>query len=232
VTTTSVTTDVLLEEAEKQTGLTRAQLLVLVAKSATVRHLATHEKYKDLFVLKGGTLLSNVYRSPRQSIADADYTYLDPDNLTVPDLEEALTADGKYGFYLYPENGRMDFDNDLFDTRIPFSLEGIRLSRRRRDNELKVSVSVRPGEWLDRSGPQLIYADPLLAADGSFPINGLTRDELAAEKLLGWCSKPLASTWSTSPTSPASTPPTSTTTTSPSWFARSSQRRKAPTATS
>jgi predicted nucleotidyltransferase component of viral defense system len=191
VTTTTVTTDVLLEEAEEQTGLTRAQLLVLVAKSATVRHLATHEKYKDLFVLKGGTLLSNVYRSPRQSIADADYTYLDPENLTVPNLEEALAADGKYGFYLHPEDGRMDFDNDLFDTRIPFSLEGIRLSRRRRDNELKVSVSVRPGEWLDRSGPQLIYADPLLAADRSFPINGLTRDELAAEKLLGWCSKPL-----------------------------------------
>ena len=84
MTTTTVTTDVLLEEAEDQTGLTRAQLLVLVAKSATVRHLARHEKYKDLFVLKGGTLLSNVYRSPRQSIADADYTYLDPENLTSP----------------------------------------------------------------------------------------------------------------------------------------------------
>lgn len=76
MTTATVTTDDILDEAEARTGLTRAQLLVLVAKSATVRHLATNPKYKNLFVLKGGTLLSNVYRSPRQSIADADYTYL------------------------------------------------------------------------------------------------------------------------------------------------------------
>ena len=191
MTTATVTTDDILDEAEARTGLTRAQLLVLVAKSATVRHLATNPKYKNLFVLKGGTLLSNVYRSPRQSIADADYTYLDPVNLTVPELEEALAADGEYGFYLYPEEGTWSYDNELFDGRTPFSLEGIRMSRRPRDNELKVSVSVRPGEWLDRSGPPLVYYDPLLAADNSFPINGLTRDELAAEKLLGWCSKPL-----------------------------------------
>ncbi|HZL07449.1 MAG TPA: hypothetical protein VFE45_18875, partial [Coriobacteriia bacterium] len=69
MTTGPVTTDDILDAAEERTGLTRPQLLVMVAKSATVRHLATHEKYKDLFVLKGGTLLSNVYRSPRQSIA-------------------------------------------------------------------------------------------------------------------------------------------------------------------
>ncbi len=187
----TVTTDDILGAAEDRTGLTRAQLLVLVAKSATVRHLATHPKYKDLFVLKGGTLLSNVYRSPRQSIADADYTYLDPENLTVPELEEALAADGAYGFYLHPDDAKMTFENDLFDARTPFSLKGIRMSRRTRDNELKVSVSVRPGEWLDRSGPALMYSDALLAADSSFPINGLTRNELAAEKLLGWCSKPL-----------------------------------------
>ena len=62
-------------------------------------------------MLKGGTLLSNVYLSPRQSIADADYTYLDPENLTVPRLEEALAADGRYGFYLSPENGRWSYDN-------------------------------------------------------------------------------------------------------------------------
>jgi predicted nucleotidyltransferase component of viral defense system len=186
-----VTTEDILEAAEERSGLGRAQLLVLVAKSATVRHLATHPKYKDMFVLKGGTLLSNVYRSPRQSIADADYTYLDPENLTVPQLEEALAADGEYGFYLYPEQGRWSFDNELFDGKTPFSFEGIRMSRRQRDRELKVTVSVRPGEWLDRDGPPLVYHDPLLATDNSFPINGLSRNELAAEKLLGWCSKPL-----------------------------------------
>lgn len=186
-----VTTDDILDAAEEHTGLARAQLLVLVAKSATVRHLATHEKYKDLFVLKGGTLLANVYRSPRQSIADADYTYLDPENLKVPELEEALAADGAYGFYLYPEEGRWSYENEMFDGKSPFSMEGIRMSRHHRDRELKVTVSVRPGEWLDRDGPQLIYHDPLLATDNSFLINGLTRDELAAEKVLGWCGKPL-----------------------------------------
>jgi predicted nucleotidyltransferase component of viral defense system len=111
---------------------------VLVAKSATVRHLATHGKYKDLFVLKGGTLLSNVYRSPRQSIADADYTYLDPENLKVPNLEDALAANGEYGFYLYPEEGQWSYENEMFDGKSPFHM-----------------------------------------------------DELAAEKLLGWCGKPL-----------------------------------------
>jgi predicted nucleotidyltransferase component of viral defense system len=192
VTKGPVTTDDILEAAEKRTGLTRGQLLVLVAKSATVRHLATQEKYKDLFVLKGGTLLSNVYRSPRQSIADADYTYLDPENLKVPQLEEALAVDGEYGFYLYPEDGRWSYQNEMFDGKSPFSMDGIRMSRRPRDRELKVTVSVRAGEWLDRGGPTLIYRDPLLAIDSSFPINGLTRNELAAEKLLGWCGKPLS----------------------------------------
>ena len=41
-----VTTEDILEAAQDRTGLGRAQLLVLVAKSATVRHLATHPKYK------------------------------------------------------------------------------------------------------------------------------------------------------------------------------------------
>lgn len=186
-----VTTEQILDEAQERTALTRAQLLVLVAKSATVRHLATHPKYKELFVLKGGTLLSNVYQSPRQSIADADYTYIDPDNLTTPQLEEALAIDGDYGFYLNPVEGTWSYRNELFEGRNPFSMEGIQMSRRSRDRELKVTVSVRPGEWLDRTGPTLMYRDPLLADDNSFPINGLTRDELAAEKLLGWCSKPL-----------------------------------------
>lgn len=186
-----VTTEDILNAAHERTQLTRAQLLVLVAKSATVRHLATHPKCKDLFVLKGGTLLSNVYLSPRASVADADYTYLDPKNLTVPHLEEALAIDGHYGFHLQPKNGRWSYDNEMFEGRTPFSMDGIRMSRRPRETELKVTVSVRAGEWLDREGPQLIYNDPLLAADSSFPINGLTRNELAAEKLLGWCSKPL-----------------------------------------
>jgi predicted nucleotidyltransferase component of viral defense system len=86
------TTEELLDDAEARTGLARGQLLMMVAKSATVRHLACHPDYRDLFVLKGGTLLSNVYRSPRQSVKDADYTYLDPQSLLAPELEQALST--------------------------------------------------------------------------------------------------------------------------------------------
>lgn len=171
-------------------GLARNQLVILAAKSATVRHLATHPKYKDLFVLKGGTLLSNVYRSPRQSIADADYTYLDRENLDLPKLEEALATDGSYGFDLRPEDGQWTTENELFEGKTPFSISGIQLGRRPADRELKISVSVRPGEWLD-PGPPLVYSDQLLAEDDVFSVNGLTREELSAEKILGWCTKPL-----------------------------------------
>jgi Nucleotidyl transferase AbiEii toxin, Type IV TA system len=185
-----LTTEALLDTAEERMGLTRQQLLILVAKSATVRHLATNPDCKDLFVLKGGTLLSNVYRSPRQSIADADYTYLEPAQLTIPRLDAAFAINGEYGFYL---NADWSFDRELFEGKHRFSIEGITLSSRPRSRELKVTVSVRAGEWLDRDkdNPPLIYHDSLLASDATFAVNGLTRNELAAEKLLGWCSKPL-----------------------------------------
>lgn len=185
-----LTSDELLDKGESRTGLARNQLLVLAAKSATVRHLATHPKYKDLFVLKGGTLLSNVYRSPRQSIADADYTYLDRENLTLPELEQALATNGAYGFELRPEDGQWTTDNELFDGKTPFSIDGIQLGRRPADRELKISVSVRPGEWLD-PGPPPIYSEQLLAEDNVFSVNGLSREELSAEKILGWSTKPL-----------------------------------------
>ena len=50
------TTEELLDDGEARTGFARGQLLMMVAKSATVRHLACHPDYRDLFVLKGGTL--------------------------------------------------------------------------------------------------------------------------------------------------------------------------------
>jgi Nucleotidyl transferase AbiEii toxin, Type IV TA system len=141
--------------------------------------------------LKGGTLLSNVYRSPRQSIKDADYTYLDPQTLRAPELERALTIDGEYGFHLAPQEV-FSFDRDMFDGDPPFSMDGITLGLRGRDRELKITVSVRAGERLDPPAEKLFYYDPLLARDQRFEVNGLTRDELAAEKTLAWCSKPLS----------------------------------------
>lgn len=185
------TTEELLDDAEARTGLARGQLLMMVAKSATVRHLACHPEYRDLFVLKGGTLLSSVYRSPRQSVKDADYTYLDPQTLLAPQLEQALSIDGEYGFYLAPRE-TFSFDRDMFAGDAPFSMDGIVLELRGRDRELKITVSVRAGERLDPPKEKLFYYDPLLARDQTFEVNGLTRDELSAEKILAWCSKPLA----------------------------------------
>jgi hypothetical protein len=185
------TTEDLLDEAEARTGLARGQLLMMVAKSATVRHLACHPDYRDLFVLKGGTLLSNVYRSPRQSVKDADYTYLDPQTLLAPELEQALSIDGEYGFHLAPQEA-FSFDRDMFAGDAPFSMDGMALELRGRDRELKITVSVRVGERLDPPKERLFYHDPLLARDQTFEVNGLTRDELSAEKILAWCSKPLA----------------------------------------
>jgi hypothetical protein len=71
-------------------GLLRGQLLLMVAKSAAIRHIATN--HADKFVLKGGSLLTHVYGSPRQSIADADYYHLDAKTVTTVDLEHAFTV--------------------------------------------------------------------------------------------------------------------------------------------
>jgi len=185
------TTEELLDAAEARTGLARNQLLMMVAKSVTVRHLARHSKYGPLFVLKGGTLLTHVYQSPRQSIKDADYTYLDPQTLTTPELERALAINGDYGFHLKPEQGVWVTEGDMFDGKTPFSMEGIELGRKAKDRELKITVSVRGGERLDQPTEPLYYYDPLLAEDKLFEVNGLTINELSSEKIIGWCSKPL-----------------------------------------
>jgi len=53
---------------------------------------------------------------------------------------------------------------------------------------MSVSVSVQRGEWLDPQ-PRREYTDVLLATNATFLVNVLTLEELAAEKILGWCSK-------------------------------------------
>lgn len=184
---TRITTDGLISEAEIRTGLVRTQLLIMVAKSAAVRHVATGPD-RDNFILKGGTLLTHVYGSPRQSIADADYYHRERESVKAQDLEAALTID-RLDFQLRPT---FRFDGlGSFEGKAEFSFEDIHLSTRRRDRELKITISVRPGEQLDPNRRPLNYVDPLLADRPKFEINGLTRNELAAEKLLGWVSKAL-----------------------------------------
>jgi predicted nucleotidyltransferase component of viral defense system len=184
----AITSDERLDAAEARTGLLRAQLLTMVAKSAAVRHVATSAIGGDQFVLKGGTLLTHVYRSPRQSIADADYLHLDKE-VDTDQVEEALAfseGDFTMAAEMHYEDGR-----DSFEGKGVFSFEDIRI-KRQRDRELKITVSIRPGERLDPPGKELFYYDPTLTEPNFFAVQGLTIDELSAEKLLGWCSKDLA----------------------------------------
>ena len=118
-----LTTVEILKEAQDRTDLTREQLLLMVAKSGLVRHLATGRDAEH-FVLKGGTLLHHVYRSPRQSIRDADYTYIGEAALSGPKLEDALRVDGKEGFYLSPEDAVLTTGNEMYTLkRMPFSIK-------------------------------------------------------------------------------------------------------------
>jgi predicted nucleotidyltransferase component of viral defense system len=183
-----ITTDELIEARMDETGLTREQLLLVVAKSALVRHLATGPD-KDRFVLKGGTLLAHVYKSPRQSVRDADYTYIEPTLPTVDDLIEMLRVSGTDGFYLDPAEARWTTGADIYEAKgMKFSIQDITVARRGRGNALDLSVSVRSGECLDGPIP-LIYTDTTLAGDSRFSVMGLSLEELAAEKVLGWASK-------------------------------------------
>jgi predicted nucleotidyltransferase component of viral defense system len=182
----SVTSEPLLQRAEERTGLARNQLLLMVAKSAAVRHIA-HGPHSEHFVLKGGTLLTHVYNSPRQSIQDADYLHRQAETVTAPELEQALLGDSQ-GIAFEPAFS-YQADREQFRGTVEFTFDDIVI---RRSRPLKVSVSVRPGEWLDPPDSPLDYHDPLLAQNGAFKVQGLSLNELAAEKLLGWCSKDLA----------------------------------------
>jgi predicted nucleotidyltransferase component of viral defense system len=191
-TTAPITTDELIEARMDETGLTREQLLLVVAKSALVRHLATGPD-KDRFVLKGGTLLAHTYKSPRQSVRDADYTYIEPTLPTVDDLIEMLRVPGTNGFHLDPAEARWTTGADIYEAKgMKFSIEDItvvpRSRGRGRGNALDISVSVRSGECLDGPIP-LIYTDTMLAGEHRFTVMGLSLEELAAEKVLGWASK-------------------------------------------
>jgi predicted nucleotidyltransferase component of viral defense system len=181
----SITNQDLLQRAQERTGLARNQLLLMVAKSAAVRHIAMGP-HSEHFVLKGGTLLTHAYSSPRQSIQDADYLHRQAETVTGPELEQALIGDSR-GIAFDPAFS-FDAGQEQFHGTVEFTFEDIVI---RRSKPLKVSVSVRPGEWLDPPRALLDYHDPLLAEDSMFKIQGLSLNELAAEKLLGWCSKDL-----------------------------------------
>lgn len=184
--TETVTTPELLDGAESRTGLARNQVLTMVAKSAAVRHVAASEEGRN-FVLKGGTLLTHVYRSPRQSIADADYLHLDRDVQT-DEVEQALEF--SHGDFTMTAEMHYEHRRDAFEGKGAFHFEDIHIGRPR-ERELKITVSIRRGERLDPPTKPLFYYDEALTDPNLFAVQGLTVNELSAEKLLGWCSKDL-----------------------------------------
>lgn len=192
-----ITTEEILRNKVVETGLSRPQLLRMVAKSAAIRHLASHPEQGESFVLKGGTLLTNVYKSPRQSIADIDLTHREPDAAgAVWDvLDDALTIDDEDGFILKGDKAtHVEPGDDIIKSIIEFSIKvkGSKRNNRakRKDRILSVTVALKRGEWLDPCD-KLDYTDELLATDQTFKVQGLTINELSAEKVLGWCSKGL-----------------------------------------
>ena len=183
----TITSPELLDAAEERTGLARSQVLTMVAKSAAVRHVASSPD-GELFVLKGGTLLTHVYRSPRQSIADADYLHLDQ-AVATDEVEGALEF--SEGDFTMTADMRYDGGKEAFEGKGVFSFDDIHV-RRDRERELKITVSIRKGERLDEPDEDLYYYDPSLKDEKLFRVQGLSVNELSAEKLLGWCSKDLA----------------------------------------
>jgi nucleotidyltransferase AbiEii toxin of type IV toxin-antitoxin system len=106
--------------------------------------------------------------------------------------ETGLTIDGKDGFYLDPADARWTTGNDIYEAKgMPFSIERVAFGGHGRGRMLDISMTVRRAECID--GPRLLrYTDTMLAGEPSFLVQGLTLEELAAEKVLGWASKELS----------------------------------------
>lgn len=82
-----VTTPEIINDFAGETGVPKEQLLLIVARSALIRKLATDPKTKERFVVKGGTLLYHVYGAQRMSVRDADLAHPSDDEL-LPDVED------------------------------------------------------------------------------------------------------------------------------------------------
>lgn len=185
-----ITTPEIIEAAYDQSGIPKEQLMLIVARSALIRHLATHPDYSSRFVLKGGTLLYHVYGTRRVSVRDTDFAHPGQGPLLPDDLERILTVDLRPAFYLPVTEGRWNpqgSGREMFEiANVPFEIDGLTgRPRRRGRGGMKITVSVRQAEWMDPQPPQL-YEDNLLAHDPRFRVHALTRDELAAEKVIGW----------------------------------------------
>ena len=132
-------------------------------------------------MLKGGTLLAHVYKSPRQVVRDADYTYVDPASQPWMTLWTCFASRGQTGSTSTRQklNGRPA--PTCTKPREWHSASRTSLSGGGVAVALDISMSVRSGECLD--GPvALMYTDATLAGESRFEVKGLSLPELGAEK--------------------------------------------------
>jgi predicted nucleotidyltransferase component of viral defense system len=183
------TTQALIEAEAVRTRLGTDQVLLLVARSILVRHLA--RTYGDQFILKGGALLYHVHKSPRASFVDTDLATTTDEFLSTPKLAQLMTID-LGGFTLDARQDYWDPGGEVLKgDELPFSIHGFNSSLR--NDTMNISVSVRKAEVLGPTGPYGYDATSLLSEEGYFYVHGLCLEELAAEKVLGWCTKPVLS---------------------------------------
>ena len=180
-----LTTTALVEAEMRRTRVGEDNVMKMVARAALVRELSV--RYPDTFWLKGGALLFHVYDGCRASFVDTDFA--DPTKkVTARDVERVLSIKGE-GFELKAEDGVWSGSAEIVKgERIPFTIVGFAADALK--NRVNVSVSVREAEVDDPlDHPVTFDASRLLAEDACFPVQGLSREELAAEKMLAWCLK-------------------------------------------
>lgn len=184
----TLTTPELVAEYGRRTQLPTKQVMMLVARCALVRRLA--EEHFDRFILKGGALLYHVYGTQRVSYLDTDYA---DKTRGAPDLHElektiVFRSDG-YELSTTPKGRWQEKGYIIKGQNLKFSIDDFSNGRQAGTNT-SISVSFRRSERLETPKEELTFdSDGLLTTPARFKVNGLTLDEAAAEKILGWCLK-------------------------------------------
>jgi hypothetical protein len=184
----TLTTPELVAEYGRRTQLPVRQVMMLVARCALVRRLA--EEHFDRFILKGGALLYHVYGTQRVSFLDTDYADKTKGAPDPHEVEKTIVfkADG-YELSTTPRGQWRERGYIVKGQNLEFSIDAFR-NGRQAGTTTNISVSFRRSERLETPKQELIFdSDGLLTGPSSFKVNGLTLDEAAAEKILGWCLK-------------------------------------------
>jgi Nucleotidyl transferase AbiEii toxin, Type IV TA system len=175
---------------QRRSLLPRRQVLLLLARCGLVRYLAQH--HYDRFVLKGGALLYHVYQSNRVSFVDTDFADTETHVPDPDEVERVLTIKSTDGFELTttPDGRWEDKGNIVKGSRLRFTIQDLQVSDEGHEGRVNISVSFRPGERIITPKEDLYFdAEGLLIDDAPFKVNGLVLDEVAAEKVIGWCVK-------------------------------------------